>query len=268
VLLWAEANRYASTGQPRAVQTLRKLVYEAVDGLVIPGKIAEDTIRGDWRIKPRSLLRLPNVVDERLYGDEVARLRSGRRALRQQLAIPDAHLVLLIPARLDEASKGVLRFLQAIYPLRAAHLTLLVAGDGPDRSTIESWMRQSNVDNVRMLGHQAETEMLRLLAVSDVLVLPSLVDPNPLALIEGAWAGLPLVASRLVGNWPETVHEGVNGWLIDPRNQVETNETIAKVLRTPAAELAERGRASLKLAAQFATKHVVSAFLADLDRLR
>lgn len=48
--------------------------------------------------------------------------------------------------------------------------------------------------------------------------MPSLSDPNPLTCVEAVWAGLPLLVSNHVGNYPEIVEIGKNGFVFDYSN--------------------------------------------------
>jgi glycosyltransferase involved in cell wall biosynthesis len=264
--MWAEANRYATAHELAALSALRKLVYQWSDALAVPGQLAEETIRNDWRITSKPFIRLPNIVDERLYRDEVDALRAQRTALRARFDLGPQDLVLLLPARLHEGTKGIVRFLNAIRAISDPRLKILVAGEGPDRLAIEAWKAESRATHVRLIGHRSERDMLQLLALSDALVLPSLVDPNPLVVVEGLWAGLPLLISRLAGNWPETVHPGVNGWIFDPQDACEVRTTVHQLLDLSSAQRQTLGSHSRHIAEQFATERVVSEFADQLER--
>jgi glycosyltransferase involved in cell wall biosynthesis len=57
----------------------------------------------------------------------------------------------------------------------------------------------------------------RLLAASDVFVLPTLTEALPTVLAEAMAAKLPIVASR-VGGIPEMIANGQNGFLVAPED--------------------------------------------------
>jgi glycosyltransferase involved in cell wall biosynthesis len=65
---------------------------------------------------------------------------------------------------------------------------------------------------------------------SHLFVLPSLAEGQPITLLEAWAAKLPVVATS-VGDNPEMVKNGVNGYLVDPGNAVQLAEAIHKVLR-------------------------------------
>lgn len=50
--------------------------------------------------------------------------------------------------------------------------------------------------------------MIELYSISDVFVLPSISDANPLTCIEALWTELPLFISENCGNYPEVIEQG------------------------------------------------------------
>jgi glycosyltransferase involved in cell wall biosynthesis len=106
---------------------------------------------------------------------------------------------------------------------------------------------------------------VELFAAADVMALPSWKDPNPLTVIEGLWAGLPMIISKYCGNSPEAVEEGRNGWLIEPADHAQIRAVFREVLAMPLTRLAEFGAASLRIAARFDTDSAVRRFVDQLD---
>ncbi|MFT4142864.1 MAG: glycosyltransferase, partial [Mobilitalea sp.] len=66
---------------------------------------------------------------------------------------------------------------------------------------------------LRFLGYQSQQNTVNYYALADCFLLPSLSDPNPLSCLEALWAGLPLMVSEHVGNYPEVVVSGQNGYV-------------------------------------------------------
>jgi glycosyltransferase involved in cell wall biosynthesis len=71
-----------------------------------------------------------------------------------------------------------------------------------------------------------------ILAASDLLVLPALVDPLPLAVLEGMGMGRPIVATRC-GGIPEMVVHGETGLLVPVADPVELAAAILTILQSP-----------------------------------
>jgi glycosyltransferase involved in cell wall biosynthesis len=67
----------------------------------------------------------------------------------------------------------------------------------------------------------------------DVFVLNSEYEGLSHTLLEVLALGTPIIASRVCGN-PEVVEDGVNGFLVDPRNSSELSAALEKMLADPA----------------------------------
>jgi glycosyltransferase involved in cell wall biosynthesis len=113
------------------------------------------------------------------------------------------------------ALKGWRHLLEAI-PLAAAALgrtlTLVVAGDGPDRSAFEAEAKRRNIP-AEFLGWVDAERRNAEMRTADVLAVPS-VWPEPFGLvgIEAGCVGLPSVAFA-VGGIPDWLLPGVSGEL-------------------------------------------------------
>lgn len=73
-----------------------------------------------------------------------------------------------------------------------------------------------NKEGVTFHGFLQPVQTRQLMAKSGVLVLPSRYDPWPLALVEGAAAGLPVICSTECGSAVELIRDGFNGWVVPP----------------------------------------------------
>ena len=262
VLLWAEANERSSRYLSGPIAAFRRSVARQVDGFVVPGKIAEDAIRCVYQWPDSPLILLPNIVDESIYGTAVDRARRRRALLRDKYSVKQGAIALLCPARLHEASKGILNFLQALEPMRSDHICILMAGEGPDRPKITAWLQKTGFSQAQLLGHQDQSAMVELLALSDILVLPSFREPFGFVVIEGLWAGLPLLVSKNVGSWPEALKAGKNGWLFDPYRPEQIRAAVGEALALGPEGLAEYGHSSRRIAQErFSTPMVVRRFV-------
>jgi glycosyltransferase involved in cell wall biosynthesis len=175
---------------------------------------------------------------------------SGRRELRAALACgPDDPLV-LVPSVLRDG-KGHEALLEAVPELRARvpAARLLFAGGGEREAALRSQARALGNglgDAVRFLGHR--TDIPELLAACDLVVLPSVAEALPTALIEAAASGRPVVATR-VGGIPEVVVDRVTGLLVPPNDRTALVEAIATLL-LDGARARGYGAAARRLAQQ------------------
>lgn len=270
VLAWVEANSHAMKHKSGVIARVRTFLLGRCDAFVVPGAIAKQTVTKDYHISDRQFLFLPNLVDEQLFSDRVKILRANQHELRAALGLSPSLKILLCCARLDERVKGLMRFVGHVKDFWPDDLVLLVAGSGPDAARTKSWLIDNAMANkVRLLGHLKTDGLLRLLAIADAFVLPSLRDPNPLSAIEAAWAGLPLLLSTQCGNFPELVEPEVNGWIFDPHVAGEVRAAFAKFAAKSLQELRAMGTHSEnKARLHFSTRSAVRAFLDDMYCLR
>jgi glycosyltransferase involved in cell wall biosynthesis len=93
-----------------------------------------------------------------------------------------------------------------------AEWDLLVVGDGPERAALEARVPAELKGRVIWTGFlDDQVVVTALYKASDVLVLPSDVEPWAVVINEAAAAGLAIVASDVVGAAAELVNDGVNG---------------------------------------------------------
>jgi glycosyltransferase involved in cell wall biosynthesis len=99
-------------------------------------------------------------------------------------------------------------------PGRDARARLVLAGEGKLRGELEKQVEQLGLQNkVAFLSVRADIP--DLLAASDVFVLASDYEGQPLCVMEAMAAGLPVVSTK-VGGIPELLNEGEEGFLVPP----------------------------------------------------
>jgi len=105
------------------------------------------------------------------------------------------------------------------------------AGDGPLRADLEACARRAGLgDRLRLLGFRSD--LARIYAALDVVVLPSHSEGMPLAALEAMAAARPVVASQ-VGGLPEVVVDGETGLLFPPGNRRALVEALGALLADP-----------------------------------
>ncbi|NNF37913.1 MAG: glycosyltransferase [Gemmatimonadetes bacterium] len=93
---------------------------------------------------------------------------------------------------------------------------LTIAGDGAERGALEEQAgRLGLADRVEFRGHV--DDVARFYAGLDLLVVPSRYEGFGFVAVEGALAGLPVIASR-VSSLPEVVADGTTGRLVPPED--------------------------------------------------
>jgi len=129
--------------------------------------------------------------------------------------------------------KGIETLLQAL-PLLPARTSwhLDVAGNGNIEACRAEVSRLGVADRVTVMGWVDERRAARLLAESDVLVLPSRNEGLPLAILEGMSYGLPIVTTP-VGSIMDAVSHGETGLLVPPGDHVALAAALTSLVEDP-----------------------------------
>ncbi len=178
------------------------------------------------------------------FWDRVHVVRCGLPAeqLHQAAAeVPDVPVVVCV-ARLDER-KGQQLLLSAAHGLLAEgqQISVVLVGDGPTRDELQRWVeRHDMTDHVRFTGWLASHDVRRELVLARGLVLPSLAEGLPLAVMEALAAGRPVVATA-VGAVAELVRPGETGWLVPPTDVDALSTALQHLLHSPTRDLTAMG---------------------------
>ncbi|MFB6298257.1 MAG: glycosyltransferase family 4 protein [Salinirussus sp.] len=134
--------------------------------------------------------------------------------------------VVLMVARLAEG-KGFDVLFDAVERLADREFSVYVAGDGPLSDALAADIEARGLDRVSLLGYREDVP--RLLAASDVFVLPSFREGTPRVITEAMASGLPVVATSIAGI-PEQVDDGETGLLVPPGDPAALADCIERLL--------------------------------------
>ncbi len=185
------------------------------------------------------------LKEKRLGPHKVTLIRNGRglagfspstsrqEHLRSELGIGPHDPVVGVFGRLEE-QKGH-RFLLSGMPTVLAQVPatkVVLVGEGSLRHELENYVSSlSTSDAVRFVGYRRDWK--ELMALSDVIVLPSLYEGMPLVPIEAALMAKPVVATSVDGTC-EVVIDGVTGLLVPPAEPEPLARAIVDLLTNPA----------------------------------
>jgi L-malate glycosyltransferase len=183
----------------------------------------------------RPLKVIPNFVDTQRFTP------TPRPTVREHLA-PRGERILVHLSNfrsVKRAPDAVRIFAQVRAKLPAR---LLLIGDGQDRPQALHLAQTLGVEpDVLFLGKQ--DDVVSLLAVSDLVLLPSEEEAFGLAALEGMACGAPVIATR-VGGVPEVVQDGKCGFLFEVGDVDGMARAAVTLLNSPArfAEFREAAR--------------------------
>jgi len=193
----------------RADLTLASLRRAAA--VIAVSRAVADRLRRSGAVPPRRLRVIRNGIDLRPF--EAGSAERARAELRRSWGFDGSSRLLLVPSVLRKG-KGHGILLAALPALREwiPGIRVVFAGGGACEEALRREALARAVDDVvHFLGFRSD--MPRLLAAADIVVLPSRAEALPTVLLEAAAAGRPVVATR-VGGVPEVVVHGQTGLLV------------------------------------------------------
>jgi len=128
--------------------------------------------------------------------------------------------------------------LRSIPIVRKAYpaIKVLLVGDGPLRSNLESLAKELEItDVVTFCGRLPHEKVPEYVAQMDVMVMPSIYESETfgVAAAEAEAIGVPVVATN-VGGIPEAVADGVTGILVPPRDPQALASAVLRLIEEPA----------------------------------
>jgi colanic acid/amylovoran biosynthesis glycosyltransferase len=148
--------------------------------------------------------------------------------------LPDTIGIITV-ARLVK-KKGIIYLLKAVELLlhRGVMVKCIVIGDGRLRKSLEKYVRKRKISNyIEFTGVQSRQKVLEYMRMSDVFVLPCIVDENgdrdglPNVLLEAASMDIPVIATT-ISAIPEFVENEKTGLLA---NEKDENAIAIAILR-------------------------------------
>jgi len=184
-------------------------------------------------IHEKKILVIPNGIREGGMPTE-----EDRRRTRREVGITENATVVGVIGRLSE-EKGVRYLIESSEEIlrESGDVTFMIVGEGVQREVLEKQARKV-CENVYGEGKEWKKRFVftgfredvsRLLSSMDILVLPSIVEGLPMALLEGMAAAKPVVATQ-VGAVPDVVKDGETGVLVAPQKPSALSEAIKKLL--------------------------------------
>jgi len=193
----------------------------------------------------------PNQVSTLYNGIDLSNylnIDRERMNVRAELGVPpDANLLTTVAVL--RQPKGIQYMIRALPAVLASNpnTVYLIVGNGSYRESLVEEVNKSGVGN-RVIFAGMRKDVPRLLAASDVFVLPTLTEALPTVLAEAMAAKLPIVASR-VGGIPEMIAPGQNGCFVEPEDVDGLARACIQLLNDP-EKRAAMGRAGSNIVDQ------------------
>ncbi|MEB3188131.1 MAG: glycosyltransferase family 4 protein [bacterium] len=208
---WVARMEHATLARAHAITTPSRLVARA---------LVADHVVPPWAIRLDPLGIEPEVPDP-----------TPREVWCERLDLPPGACLVLHAGRL-ERRKGVMELVEAAAEA-GGHLALVLAGadtgTAPDGGSMAAWIRRRSsrmAHPVRLTGWLEPSTLASLMAIADLVVVPSPAEPYGLVILEAMWAGKPVLACQ-DGGAADLLTHGREGWLVPPRSPSALGRALA-----------------------------------------
>lgn len=209
----------------------------------IPNGVDTEKNLGNWSRADLEKVLGENVADKKII------LTSGRLAKR----------------------KGVAWFIQNVLPKLPENIIYVVAGNGPDKTNIQTAVENTKTQKrVKLLGYVTDETRNILFNTCDIFVQPNIqvegdMEGFGISVIEAASCRLPVIASRLEG-LQDAIIDGQNGFLVPSGEAQGFIDKIAYLAENEAfrKEFGEKAR-------QFTIEHysweiIAKKYLSEIEK--
>jgi len=197
------------------------------------------------------------VIPNGIPVDHYLHSRAARARWRERESIPWNALVFTCVGRL-EPQKNPQLLLDAFVELNDPRTHLVMAGTGSMAEQMREFVRGCGLTSrIHLVGKCPNIP--DILAASDVFVLGSNWEGNPLAVMEAMAAGLPVIGTA-VGGVPELVDTGVHGILVKPGDRAAFVNAMRSLVEGSSIRLVMANAARVRALTDFKVDRMVHGY--------
>lgn len=184
-----------------SLHLMSRVAVRLTDQFLVQGDEIEGIYRQHLGVHPSRIVRFLPAIDTEFFKPLSPAAKEDERT-RLGFTVEDLVIVMngrLAPEKgLDIALVGVAEALKALPVEVRGRVRLIIAGDGPTRSKVESIMRSNQLDSISQLWGEADPRTVAmLLSIGDVFLYTSVRGANTaVSVLEAMAAGCAVVASE------------------------------------------------------------------------
>ncbi len=200
-----------------------RLLMNRADFIVCPSEELREKTILYYRRAPSTVFFISNGVDiydfPYVYGDKK---HSYLQILESRYTLDTDSYILFCPRRWEQKN-GVEYFVRSLPIIlkEIPNVISLFAGNFVEEEYVKMILKEIDDlgigSQVRILGQIKNSEMASLYAISDIVILPSLMEATSIAGLEAMACGIPVVGTA-VGGIPFIIENDKTGYLVKQKN--------------------------------------------------
>jgi glycosyltransferase involved in cell wall biosynthesis len=188
---------------------------------IAPSFWIKSKLNKSFLTKRNNVIIIPNAIDTFFWRAQ------NKERIKKRLNIKKKVVITYGASVIDDPRKGLFYLLNSLYFLDHDY-ELFLFGKISDKYFLKKF---SNAKNIRYLGDITDKVFLRdIYSVSDVVVIPSLMDNSPNVLFEANSCSVPVVAFNNSGIKDFILHKKT-GWLAKNKNSKDLSVGIKWCIR-------------------------------------
>ena len=206
----------------------RGWLYQGIEYLTLPMTDACIAVSTDIENKVKKV-RKKNfhiaMISNAVTIDTAVIRDSNRDSLRARFGFAEDAVICCAVGRLVEA-KGYNHLVNSLHTLDPRFVCVIL-GEGHLRQELSEQIQQLGMqDRIRLVGFCDPEDVLSIVHSSDIFVMPSISEGTPIAILEAAALGKPIVATT-TGGIPEIFATNENAVLVEPGNEEQLAEALS-----------------------------------------
>jgi glycosyltransferase involved in cell wall biosynthesis len=230
-LFWSEGHEGSILYPKGIIPIIRLWILNKFDGFAVPNQRSRNYLFNYLNVRHKPVIMLPNTVNGQFFTKPQSWNENDRtRVLKQLGLLPEKRICIQISQ--IESRKGIMELVEYWHALPSdlkEDFVLVLVGEGSLKNEVQNYCKTNGIGDVVLTGNKSADEVRDLLFTSDLFVLLTKNDPNPLTLIEASFAGLPVLTTIFAGNHDEIVFPDINGRVLDEISYKQFLKAFTKV---------------------------------------
>jgi len=198
-------------------------VCRGADGVIVPSNYLANMVK-NWGVPEGKIKVIYNGVDFKP-------LDISKEEARKKIGI--AGNIILSIGRLVpwKGFRMLIKIMPQLFEINQ-FFRLVIVGDGPERKTLESIVKNMHLENkVYLVGKKSKEELALFSAAADIFVLNTAYEGFSHQILEAMAAGVPVITTAVGGN-REVIRQGENGFMVKYNDEFNLIEAIKTVWQT------------------------------------
>lgn len=215
-IFWSEGHDGSILHKKGLVPKIRKYIQNKFDVFAVPNSRSEKYLFERLNLDIKPIVILPNTVDGTFFSKPERWTTSDSNKIKEHFNIPIDSKIIIQVSQIEDR-KGIIElvsFWNKLNNNQKGNYHLIIVGEGSLKEKMIQKCKDEAIHNVHFSGNQKKEQVRDLLFSSDIFMLLTKNDPNPLTLIEASFAKLPIITTKFAGNCNEIVTKN-NGVVIN-----------------------------------------------------